>query len=105
MGTLEQVLLARAQEEAQARPTLAQSASAGAGAGALGGLALGGGIKGRMAGGLVGMILGGGLGAGARAMLTETSDAGRLLAKIQMGTMTDVDKYALENILAQTYSR
>ena len=104
MATLEDVLLARAYKDSQSRPSYGQAAGIGASIGGLAGLAAPLGVRGRMAGGLVGSILGGGLGMGTRAMMTETSQAGRLLAKLQMGTLTDVDKYALENLLANSYS-
>ena len=105
MATLEDVLAARAMKDGQAGPNMGQSAMIGGGLGALAGLANPiGGISGRMAGGLIGTILGGGLGAGTKALFTETSDAGRLLAKIHTGSLTDIDRYALEQILADAYT-
>ncbi len=35
--------------------------------------------------------------------MTETSDAGRLLGKLQAGTFTEMDKYQLEQLLAASY--
>ena len=104
MGTLEDVLLAEAAGDAASRPTTGQAAGVGAGAGALAGMLAGRGAKGRMAGGLVGALTGGALGGGIQKMMVQESDAGRLLAKLQMGTLTDVDKFALENLLANRYS-
>ena len=57
----------------------------------------------RLAGGLTGLVLGGGLGLGTRALMTEQSDAGRLLGKLQAGTFTEMDKYQLEQLLANSY--
>ena len=61
----------------------------------------------RMAGALVGTLVGGGLGAGTAELIKRESPAARLLAKIQVqnGRMTPQDEYALENLLAKTYSR
>ena len=59
----------------------------------------------RMAGGLVGAILGGALGAGASQMMQQESPAARIMAKLQVdGDLSNSDKQALENILADTYS-
>ena len=59
----------------------------------------------RMAGGLVGAVLGGALGAGTRQAMVSESPAARMLAKIQTtGELSYADQQALENILADTYS-
>ena len=59
----------------------------------------------RMAGGLVGAILGGQLGNTIRQMAMQKSPAGALLAKAQaQGELSDVDKAALQQVLADTYS-
>ena len=59
----------------------------------------------RMAGGLVGAILGGQLGNTIRQMAIQESPAGALLAKAQaQGELSDVDKAALQQVLADTYS-
>ena len=59
----------------------------------------------RMAGGLVGLILGGALGAGTREMMAQNSPGAQMLAKIKAGNFTDRDRYQLEQILADTYSK
>ena len=59
----------------------------------------------RMAGGLVGAILGGQLGSTIRQMAIQESPAGALLAKAQaQGELNDIDKRALQQVLADTYS-
>ena len=59
----------------------------------------------RMAGGLVGAILGGQLGNTIRQMAIQESPAGALLAKAQaQGELNDIDKRALQQVLADTYS-
>ena len=100
---IEQILLARAAQEAESGPKLsdmvALGAAGGAAVGALSGVPFDfvgrgvGKLRGtnrmlkpgaRMAGGLVGAILGGGLGAAAQQYAArETGEAGALLAKIQ----------------------
>nr|BDD43990.1 hypothetical protein 13 [Paracoccaceae bacterium] len=123
---IEQILLAKAAQEAEEGPRLsdmvALGASGGAAMGALAGIpfdAVGRGIGNlrgtnraykpglRMAGGLVGAIIGGGLGAAAQQSLAnEAGEAGALLAKIQsQGGMTSLDQVRLENVLKDAYSR
>ena len=60
----------------------------------------------RMAGGLVGMILGGGLGAGTAQMMKQNSPAAELLATLQTeGTLSPAEQMELKSILAETYSQ
>ncbi len=100
---IQQLLMAKAAQEAEQAPALIPSAALGAGGGAAIGAMLGtpghmlgkgiGSLRGtngmlkpgmRMAGGLVGMIVGGGLGAAAQqAAIRQPGGAGALLAKIQ----------------------
>ena len=121
---IEQVLLAKAQQDEQDKLTTGQSAGVGAGIGMLAGLvgsdgpkdqemmrrkmqgqsSPGRGIVQRMAGGLTGAILGGALGAGTREILLKESPAARMLAKLQTGDISPADQQALQNILADTYS-
>jgi len=125
MVTVEDILLARAMQDQANQPSYGDAAIAGSALGALGGLAAGQpvhklgnavnratGRQGRLlkpgfrvAGGLTGLILGGALGLGTRALMTETSDAGRLLGKLQAGTFTEMDKYQLEQLLAASYGK
>ena len=60
----------------------------------------------RMAGGLTGLILGGGLGAGAAAMMKQSSPAGELLGKIQAqgGQLDALDERRLANMLGDIYN-
>ena len=121
---IEQVLLAKAQQDEQDKLTTGQSAGVGAGIGMLAGVigsdgqmdqemmrrrmqgqsSPGRGIVKRMAGGLTGAILGGVLGAGTREILLKESPAARMLAKLQTGDISPADQQALQNILADTYS-
>ena len=63
----------------------------------------------RMAGGLVGAMGAAALGAGAQQILlggnARENDAARLLAKAQVGQLSDADMYAMEHILTNEYSR
>ena len=123
--SIEDILLARAQQDEANRPSAGTAASLGATGGALLGMMAGQPVHNagvlinkmsgrtanpvkpgmRMAGGLVGAVLGGALGAGAKQMMIQESPAARMLAKVQtQGELTYADQQALENILADTYS-
>ena len=122
---IEDILLARAQQDEANRPDMGTAASLGATGGALLGMVAGQPVHNagvlinkmsgrqpnrmkpgmRMAGGLVGAVLGGALGAGAQQMMIKESPAARMLAKVQTeGELSYADQQALENILADTYS-
>ena len=118
---IEDILLARAQQDEQNRMSIGTGALIGAGLTGAAGLSVGdlgqrlkAGILGkgsrfqpgmRMAGGLVGAVLGGALGAGASQMMQQESPAARLLAKLQVqGDLSASDQQALQNVLADTYS-
>ena len=123
--SIEDILLARAQQDEANRPGIGTAASLGATGGALLGMVAGSPVHNagvllnkmsgrtanpikpgmRMAGGLVGAVLGGALGAGAQQAMIKESPAARMLAKIQTtGELSYADQQALENILADTYS-
>ena len=123
--SIEDILLARAQQDEANRPSAGTAASLGATGGALLGMMAGQPVHNagvlinkmsgrtanpvkpgmRMAGGLVGAVLGGALGAGAKQMMIQESPAARMLAKVQtQGELSYADQQALENILADTYS-
>ena len=123
--SIEDILLARAQQDEANRPGIGTAASLGATGGALLGMVAGSPVHNagvlinkmsgrtanpikpgmRMAGGLVGAVLGGALGAGAQQAMISESPAARMLAKIQtQGELNYADQQALENILADTYS-
>ena len=123
--SIEDILLARAQQDEASRPSAGQAAGVGAAGGALLGMMAGQPVHNagvllnkmsgrkanpvkpgmRMAGGLVGAVLGGALGAGAQQMMIKESPAARMLAKVQTtGELSYADQQALENILADTYS-
>jgi len=123
--SIEDILLARAQQDASNQPGPGTAASLGATGGALLGMLAGQPVHNagvlinkmsgrqpnpvkpgvRMAGGLVGAVLGGALGAGAQQMMIKESPAARMLAKVQTtGELSYADQQALENILADTYS-
>ena len=116
--SIEDILLARAQQEQEEQMSPATSMILGAGVGGTAGVTVGGmgrrlnpdgtqqGKTGRrMAGGLVGLILGGGLGPVAKEAMIGESPAGRMLAKLQtQGTLSHKDANALQDILADTYS-
>ena len=123
--SIEDILLARAQQEEQGQMSTGTAGSIGATAGGILGMVAGQPVHNagvlinkmngrqpnrikpgvRMAGGLVGAILGGALGAGARESMMSESPAARMLAKIQaQGELSYTDQQQLENILADTYS-
>jgi len=123
---IEQILLAKAAQEAEQNPSIGQAAGLGAAGGSLLGAAAAtpmhyigkgvGKLKGtnsrfkpgmRMAGGLVGLLTGGGLGAAAQqAAIADAGPAGALLAKIQaQGGMTLEDERAVEQVLREAYSQ
>ena len=119
--SIEDILLARAQQDQQGQMSGGTAAVLGAGLGGAAGLTVGDlaqrlktGIAGkgpamkpgmRMAGGLVGAVLGGALGAGAREAMVRESPAARMLAKLQTdGDLSYADQQALQGILADTYS-
>jgi len=123
--SLEDILIARAQQDGQGQMDTGTAAGIGATAGSLLGMMAGQPVHNagvlinklngrqpnrvkpgvRMAGGLVGAVLGGALGAGAREAMMSESPAARMLAKIQtQGELSYADQQQLENILAETYS-
>tara|TARA_X000001388_G_scaffold18601_3_gene11939 strand:- start:210 stop:605 length:396 start_codon:yes stop_codon:yes gene_type:complete len=123
---VEQILLAAAVAENDAKPSIGEATIAGAIPGAAAGAVLGSvphsvgrllnsatGRQARplkpgfrMAGGLVGAILGGGLGMGTRQMMIQNSPAAQILAKAQSGQeMNDSDKVKLAGVLEDTYSQ
>nr|BDD47516.1 hypothetical protein 89 [Pelagibacteraceae bacterium] len=123
---IEQILLAKAAQDAEQGPRLSDMVALGAGTGAALGTLAGvpfdavgrgiGKLRGtnrmlkpglRMAGGLVGAIMGGGLGAAAQQVAArETGEAGALLAKIQaQGGMSALDQVRLEAVLKDAYSQ
>ena len=123
--SIEDILLARAQQDEANRPSTGTAASLGATGGALLGMIAGQPVHNagvlinkmsgrqpnpikpgvRMAGGLVGAVLGGALGAGTRQAVMQESPAARMLAKIQTeGELSYADEQALQNILADSYS-
>ena len=123
--SIEDILLARAQQDASNKSGPGTAASLGATGGALLGMLAGQPVHNagvlinkmagrqpnpvkpgvRMAGGLVGAVLGGALGAGAQQMMIQESPAARMLAKVQtQGELSYADQQALENILADTYN-
>ena len=125
MATIQDILMAKAAEDAAEVPTaqntLILSGGLGAGIGAAMGQQahqVGQGLNElfgrtpnrfkagpRMAGGLVGAILGGALGMGARQMMIDDSPAARLLAKSQVqGELNPMEMKQLQNILTEVYS-
>ena len=119
---IEQLLLAKAAQDAEQGPRLSDMVALGAGGGALIGAGLGTPINAvqgmfgkrpmlkpgpRMAGGLVGAIIGGGFGAAAQQQaIRDTGEAGSLLAKIQsQGRMDPLDQVRLEAVLKDAYSQ
>jgi len=125
---IEDILLLKAQQDAQNQPDPAIGAVLGAGIGGTAGVTLGQVATRlkpqtqistmppsamyrlkpghRMAGGLVGLILGGGLGAGTAQMMRQNSPAADLLAKLQVnGDLTPSEQQSLQNVLADTYSQ
>ena len=123
--SIEDILLARAQQDEANRPSTGTATALGATGGSLLGMLAGQPVHNagvlinkmsgrtanpvkpgmRMAGGLVGAVLGGALGAGAQQAMIQESPAARMLAKVQtQGELSYADQQALENILADTYS-
>lgn len=125
--SIEDVLMARIQQDQASKPDPAVAMGVGATGGALLGAGLGAvphsiGALGnkmlgrkpnvlkpgpRMAGGLLGAIMGGALGEGVRRMTIEQSPAADLLARLQVrgGDLTVEDQMALEQVLRDTYNR
>ena len=103
---VEEILMARAMDDASKNATPAEAlAMGGAGGATIGALLKGGGFRSRMAGGLVGAILGGGLGVGARNAMIGNSPAANMLAKAQTEGLTADDQRILQNIIADTYTQ
>jgi len=123
--SLEDILIARAQQDGQGQMDAGTAAGIGATAGSILGMVAGQPVHNagvlinkmngrqpnrvkpgvRMAGGLVGAVLGGALGAGAREAMMSESPAARMLAKIQtQGELSYAEQQQLEDILADTYS-
>jgi hypothetical protein len=123
--SIEDILLARAQQDEQGQMGTGTAAGIGATAGSILGMVAGQPVHNagvlinkmsgrqpnrvkpgvRMAGGLVGAVLGGALGAGAREAMMSESPAARMLAKVQtQGELSYADQQQLEDILADTYS-
>ena len=104
---VEELLLAQAYADNQNQPSQQLAMGIGGGLGAAAGVMDNpkAGFGRRMAGGLVGAILGGQLGNTIRQMAIQESPAGSLLAKAQAqgGELSDVDKLALQKVLANTY--
>ncbi len=120
-SSIEDILLAKALADAEARPDPALAIGSGA---ALGGVlgATAGSVPHnlgnmlikqkpslrpgfRMAGGLVGAILGGGLGMGARQAMIQESPAAAMLAKMQsQGTLNPMDRNQLQSVLKDIYN-
>ena len=121
-SSIEDILLAKAQAEAENRidPGVAMGGGAAVGAtlGAVAGQlphSLGGLLGGnkkftmrpgfRMAGGLTGAILGGALGAGTRQLMIQESPAASMLAKMQaQGTLNPMDRIQLQTVLKDIYN-
>ena len=125
--SIEDVLMARIQQDQASKPDPAVAMGLGATGGALLGAgvgaiphsigALGNKMIGRtpnrlkpgsrMAGGLLGAIMGGALGEGVRRMTVEQSPAAALLARLQTrgGELTVEDQMQLEQVLRDTYER
>ena len=114
---IEDILLARAQQEEQDRISPQSAALLGAGIAGTAGITLGDTYQRllpnknpvrpgmRMAGGLVGAILGGALGVGSRELMIKQSPAASMLAKLQTeGDLSVADQQALQSMLADTYS-
>ena len=112
---IEQLLLAKALEDAEAGPTMAEAARAGAIAGTtlgtIGGLSSGKPFRhGRRfaTSALTGAILGGGLGAGTKAMFLSgmPNQAADILSKIQTSPdgLTEAEMLQLRGVLRQIYS-
>ena len=103
---VEEILMARAMQDAADKPTPLEALTTGGGAGSVAGMLAGRGLKGRMAGGLVGAILGGGLGVGTRQMMINNSPAAKILARAQaQGGLTPSEIDQLEAVIADTYTQ
>jgi len=121
---IEDILLLKAQQDAQNQPSAGEGAVLGAALGGTAGVTMGAlanrlrpqvaptsigtALKPghRMAGGLVGLILGGALGAGASQMMRQNSPAAELLATLQTeGSLTPAEQNQLQSVLADTYSQ
>ena len=123
--SIEDILLARAQQEEANRPDMGTAASLGATGGALLGMVAGSPVHNagvllnkmsgrqpnrvkpgmRMAGGLVWAILGGVLGMGARQAMIQESPAANILAKMQaQGTLNPMDRAQLQSVLKDIYN-
>jgi len=107
-SSIEDILMAKAYADAEARPDPGVSMALGAGAGAMLGAIpkplLGGGRM-RMAGGLVGAMLGGGLGLGIQQAAAKSSPAANILAKMQaQGTLNPMDQAQLQSVLRNIYN-
>lgn len=108
---VEEILMARAIQDAADKPTPVEALAMGGAGGATLGALLSGRGKGfekfgnRMAGGLVGAILGGGLGVGARNAMIGNSPAANMLAKAQTEGLTADDQRILQQIIADTYTQ
>ena len=119
-SSIEDILMAKAIADAEARPDPALAIGTGAGTGAVLGALAGqvphsvGNLLGakpslrpgfRMAGGLVGAILGGGLGMGVRQAMIQESPAANVLAKLQaQGTLDVSDRAQLQSVLKDIYN-
>ena len=102
---VEELLLAKAIADNQGQVSQGTAMNIGGTLGGISGVLTPGGPIKRMAGGLVGAILGGQLGNTIRQMAIQESPAGALLAKAQaQGELNDIDKRALQQVLADTYS-
>ena len=102
---VEELLLAKAIADNQGQVSQGTAMNIGGTLGGISGVLTPGGPVKRMAGGLVGAILGGQLGNTIRQMAIQESPAGALLAKAQaQGELNDIDKRALQQVLADTYS-
>ena len=105
MASIEDILMAKAMADHEAKPDPAVAMGGGAGVGGALGMLMGKGAKGRMAGGLMGGIIGGGLGEGVRRMFVQESEAANMLAKLQVqGSLNTMDKAQLQNILKDIYN-
>ena len=104
-SSIEDILMAKAMADAQARPDPAVAMGTGSALGALPGFMLGRGVRGRMAGGLFGAIMGGGLGLGVRNLMVKESPAANMLAKIQAtGQLGAMDQMQLQSVLKDIYN-
>ena len=121
---IEDILLLKAQQDAQSQPDPGIGAVLGAGIGGTAGVTMGSLVNRlrppgaptslgtalkpgpRMAGGLVGLILGGALGAGTAQAMKQNSPAAELLATLQVqGELSAAEQNKLQRVLADTYSQ